>query len=173
MLAKLLGDQSLVDILAASSDKALTVARDDLRKFLEMFGDMAQVLEAVFGKHAFGFGVIGEIGRSSDPKSQARLLLLWLMLKQSAEMGKGIDELLKSAEAARVGVRAYRGLELLREKVPAFSDALAPSRLQSALTDGEEMKSLHRELGELYKRNRESVEALLLRYPELNPRSGE
>jgi hypothetical protein len=173
MLAKLLRDQSLVDILATSSDKALTVARDDLQKFLEMFGGMAQVLEAVFGKHAFGFGVVGEIGRSSDPKSQARLLLLWLMLKQSAELGKGIDELLKSAEAARVGVRAYRGLELLREKVPAFSDALRPSRLQSALTDGEEMKSLHRELGDLYKRNRESVEALLLRYPELNPRTGE
>ncbi len=114
-----------------------------------MFSGMARVFE----ESLWQAGIWVWNDRRNWPQfrsqNQAGLLLFWLMLKQSAETAEGMDRLLKVVGVAKTGVDTHRGVELLKKTVPAFSDALAPNRLRAALTNGEEMKALHRELSEL------------------------
>src|SRR5262249_45528130 len=121
----------LVDVLRKSSDEDLSKARDELRRFLVMFADFVRLMEWVLGKNALGMSIVREIDRSSDPRFQATLLLLWLVVKQKPDMAAGMAQLLQLEETVRTAVDNNRILQLLRTEVPEFSELLSPERLKA------------------------------------------
>jgi hypothetical protein len=172
-LSSLFARNRLADVYKAASDEQLLQARDELRQLIRMFAGLGPLLEGIFGRHAFGFGTLSELDQSSSARLQAGLILLWLLVKQKSGMVQGMENLLRSVDAANVAINALRGLESLRSEVPAFAGALAPMRLSAAMRNPEEMKRLQVDLIRLFENNRKAVGAFLGRHPNFKLAIGE
>ena len=168
MCSSLLGDHPPGEDLAVAQDADLMRARDEVRSFLTFLESCSASLDDLLGRGALGLSVFADLIREMRPPDQAMTLLFWRMFR-SWGLGEGMDALLVLARQwHQVWLPIFRGLEQLREEVPAAAEVLGPEQLGDALhrpAAMEHMLDLARHLARQYA---PEVEAFLARRPELS-----
>lgn len=139
----------LENIFAAAGDADIDIARDELRTLLVMLDTMGDVLERIFGKHAFGFKNAGQFLRDLDRRSQAKLILLWHRYRTGSGEQARISEIAQLATATAAAVDASRRLDALQDRLPEFREPLAPKRIRGALRNPKKMELVTAELRDL------------------------
>ena len=139
----------LQDVLAAATVEEIVAARDEWRTLLVMWDAMGDLLERIFGKHAFGFKNAGQFLRDLDPPHQAMAILLWHRFRTGYGEQDRISEIVKLAPAAAAAVQASSRLDALQTANPDIRKLLEPNRIRGALRNPKKMKSLTADLREI------------------------
>lgn len=153
--------------LAQQPDAKLDAARIEAQEFLTTITIAARMFARLFGKDAFGYGMLGDLFSLSKGEGQAMLLLGWLLLRQDESLHEGMRQMAGLSNQARAMERLYEISEDLRQEVPALSETLSPERLGSAQLSTEGSKQLREEIRTIANANRQEVDAVLARYPDL------
>jgi hypothetical protein len=154
--------------LETAQDADLMRARDEVRSFLTFMESFSATLDYLLGRGALGLSVFANLIREMGPQDQAMMLLFWMMFR-SWGLGEGMDVLLELARQwHQIWLPIFRGLEQLREEVPATGEVFAPKQLGDALHRPMAMEhalDLARHLAQQYA---PEVEMFLARHPELS-----
>jgi hypothetical protein len=153
--------------LAQQPDAKLDAARIEAQEFLTTITTAARMFARLFGKDAFGYGMLGDLFSLSKGEGQAMLLLGWLLLRQDESLHEGMRQMAGLSNQARAMERLYEISEDLRQEVPALSETLSPERLGSAQLSTEGSEQLREEIRTIANANRQEVDAVLARYPDL------
>lgn len=152
-LARSLKNRRWEDFVSSFSDEEMKQARDELRCVLIIALNVADPLEAIFGKHAFGFGVMASIARLFEDRVHAMMFIFWLALRTAPEMRQNVDQFLRQhADAVEFG-RLYSALEIKRRDDPEFANILTNERLRRALRDKKQMEQLTDDLRNFHQRH--------------------
>jgi hypothetical protein len=153
--------------LAQQPDAKLDAARIEVKEFLTTITIAARMFARLFDKDAFGYGMLGDLFSLKEGKGQATLLLGWLLLRQDESLHEGMRQMARLSEQAQAMERLYEVSEDLRQEVPALSSVLSPERLGAAQLSTEGSDQLREEIRTLANGNRQAVDAVLARYPDL------
>jgi hypothetical protein len=153
--------------LAQQPDTKLDAARIEAQEFLTTITTAARMFARLFGKDAFGYGMLGDLFSLSKGEGQAMLLLGWLLLRQDESLHEGMRQMAGLSNQARAMERLYEISEDLRQEVPALSETLSPERIGSAQLSTEGSEQLREEIRTIANANRQEVDAVLARYPDL------
>jgi hypothetical protein len=153
--------------LAQQSDAKLDAARIEAKEFLTTITVAARMFARMFDKDAFGYGMLGDLFSLGEGKGQAMFFLGWLLLRQDESLHDGMRQMAGLSDQAQAMQRLYEISEDLREEVPALSNALSPERLGAAQLTAEGSEQLREEIRTLANANRQEVDAVLARYPDL------
>jgi hypothetical protein len=121
---------------AVLDDSQLHRARDDARRFGEMFIKFGQVLRPTLGRFALG---VAHLGASIEddfahPDGQATFLVMVAALVDAGHQA-GLDRVLEAAPEVLELAEGYRKIVSLRTVVPAVADAISDRDMARALTD--------------------------------------
>jgi hypothetical protein len=153
--------------LAQAPDASLDAARIELKEFVTTFTTAARMFERLFGKDAFGYGMLRDLFAIGESKGQATFLLGWLLLRQDESLHEGMRQLCGLSGQAQATERLYAVCQELRHEVPALAEVLSPERLGAAQLSVEGGEKLREELRTLANAHRSEVDAVLARYPDL------
>ncbi|HEV7566379.1 MAG TPA: hypothetical protein VGO31_10505 [Microbacteriaceae bacterium] len=157
-----------LSLLAEEPDAVLAEARDELRAFLVTVLNTSMLSERLFGRAAFGFGLIGRALRVRKSKHQAVMLLGWLALREDPELRHGMSQLGGLAPVAEATVELHRVIGELREEVPPFAEVLSEARMAKALKNAVDGDRLDGEIAAVRDANKEAVDAFFRARPEID-----
>ncbi|HEV2550419.1 MAG TPA: hypothetical protein VGU20_24110 [Stellaceae bacterium] len=143
----------LLDVANAMFDQETIDARDEWRTILTILDTVGELLEHVFGKHAFAFKNAGQFLRELDQRGQALQIVLWHLIRTRLGLNDRINEITKLVPVAASAAFASEHLVVLREQDPKFAATLTPKRLRGALRNPEKMSALKAELRDLAANN--------------------
>jgi hypothetical protein len=164
-LSQLMGGYSFC-VGAAKTDVELDQARVELRAFQTLVSTIAPLFERLFGRAAFGFGMIGRAVVAKTARTQAFMLLGWLALREDDGLREGMQRLAGVAPAAQATVRLYDLLSQLRREVPAYGPVLTDRRLAAAQFDDREAARLRADIVRVRQENEADVDAFFASRPE-------
>ena len=121
----------------------------------------------LFDKDAFGYGMLGDLFSLNEGKCQAMVLLGWLLLRQDESLHEGMRQMAGLSNQAQARERLYEISENLRQEVPALSHVLSPERLGAAQLSTGGSEQVREEIRMVANANRQEVDAVLARYPDL------
>jgi hypothetical protein len=167
-LSTVVGTRSLSDF-AQADETELNAARIELRGLFGTVFAIAPVFDRLFGSGAFGFGTVGAVFGGQRSGEEARLLVLWLALRENEQLREGMAEFVSAAPDSAAMQTIYAAFTKWREEIPAFAEVLSDDFLAAALKDGEQQRRFNDELGRLFQEHRSEVESFLAHHPELEP----
>ncbi len=166
-VADLLQQMKFTSILKTTSAADLAQAREELSGLLSMMIDCSSVLEAMFGRHAFGYGVFARLVETGSARNLGWMLIVWCAFRRVPKFANGMRELLRLPPAVRMLSENYRKITLLRTEVPAFAAALSDRTLSTTLRSARKAQSHHVELARIGNAHKDEVTAFLSRHPEV------
>jgi hypothetical protein len=116
----------------------------------------------------FGFGTVASVFRSQPAGNQAFLLLMWLALREDADLREGMEALVAELPAVVASSEMFEVIKDLREQIPAFATVMSDERLAAALLDSAKRDALTAEISQLGKIHASEVERFAARHPELD-----
>ncbi len=154
--------------LETAQENYLVSARDEVRSFLTFMESLSETLDELLGRGALGFSVFADLIREMRPQDQALMLLFWTMFR-SWGLGEGMDLLLGLARQwHQIWLPIFRGMEQLREEVPATAEVFAPKLMGDALHRPMAMEHVLDLARHLAKQYAPELQAFFERHPELS-----
>jgi hypothetical protein len=155
-------------VLAAKiEEQELDTARVELQSLIAVITKIAPLLERLFGRAAFGFGMLARASGEQAPKAQVLMLLGWLMLRDDQVFQAGLQRIAAVFPQAEATVELDRILAQLREEVPVLAPVLTDQRLAAAAQlDAGAATALNSEIAQLRRTNIASFDAFFAAHPE-------
>jgi hypothetical protein len=170
-LSRILDSKSITTVLQIS-DAELDRARLELRSLIELITAVAPLLERVFGRAAFGFGMLGRAVQARTPRMQAFMLIGWLALRSDDTLHAGLQRLVAVAPEAEAMIGLYGVIGQLREEIPALAPVLSDQRLAAAQLDSDAAEALNSEIAQMRRSDPGSFDAFFEAHPEVGPLLG-
>jgi hypothetical protein len=165
-LAQILASRSMV-LAAEIGEHELDIARVELQSLIAVVTKIAPLLERLFGRAAFGFGMLARALGQQAPKAQALMLLGWLMLRDDQGFRAGLQRIAAVFPQAEATVELDGILAQLREQVPALAPVLTDQRLAAAQLDAGAATALNSEIAQVRRTNIASFDAFFAAHPEV------
>ena len=114
----------------------LCTARDRWKSFKALAISFGDALGGMVDANIAGFPAMAETLRSDDVEQTAMAVLMFVLAERSSD--RTFLDGFRAYEGAAdgwysKGLPAFRAIELLREQVPAFAEALAPEHLLTVI----------------------------------------
>jgi len=141
-------------------------ARDRWKSFKELAISFGDALGGMVGANIAGFPSMAEMLRTEDVDQTAMAVLMFVLAERSSNQtfldGFKAYEGVAASWFSR-GLPASRAIEVLRDEVPALSEALSPERLQSVIGSKADFDANLEALRPLTEEHQAEVEAALRR----------
>jgi hypothetical protein len=119
----------------------LLPARNDIRNAMDSVRDLHEACAWVWGRGAFGLGIINWLAENAAPIVRAIMILGWSEMRPSGNFLSS-EEMAGMREEARNTSQASRALKAAAGIRPELANILTPQRLCRAMSDEHEMKKL-------------------------------
>jgi hypothetical protein len=134
---------------------------------IDLLTSVAPLFKRLFGRKAFGFGLLSDLVGQSRPRAQGGMLLGWLVLRQDEELRGGLERIAAVAPQAEATVQLYRAFAQMREEIPGLDGVLTDERLAGAQLDPTAADALNSEIAGLRQRDSEPFDAFFAARPEI------
>lgn len=165
-LSRILASRSMV-ALAQATDLELDQARVEVRSLIGVITTIAPMFDRLFGRSAFGFGIIARTFDAQTPRAQSFMLLGWLALRQDDALRAGLKRIALVAPQAEATLRLYGVFSQLREEIPALAPVLTDQRLATAQLDASAAETLNSEISRLRQSDPSSFDTFFAAHPEV------
>jgi hypothetical protein len=151
---------------ASAPSTDLDQARLELQSLMAVIGTVAPLFERLFGRAAFGFGLIARTLADPTPRSQAFMLLGWIVLREDEAFREGLQRIAGAEPAASATVKLYDVLAQLRRDVPALAPLLTDERLAAAQRDADAAEALNADIARVRAQNTSELDVFFSTHPE-------
>lgn len=163
-LSHWLHDHPMGEDVNVIEDANLLRTRDEVRDFLSAIEEISALLDAMFGRGAFGFSAFAGAIREMEPKEQAFMLLSWRMLR-TWKWGAELDGWIQLVRIWHLFLRPLiQGIQQLFTEVPALPEDLTLRQAGIALRRKAAWEGLQETLHQLSQQL--GVKAFFARHPE-------
>jgi hypothetical protein len=158
---------ALLQTLKEADAKQLVQARADLKRLLVGFKQAAQVMEALLGPNAFGFGMFSEL--PSDPAFRVLSVLLLIRLRATPH-SRGMDEIGAMLQNTKpIYQRMAALLKALHQEHPDIAEEILMQTQELDLSGAHAFDRVHTIFAAAHASHPEELQAFFRRHPELNP----
>lgn len=123
----------------------LILARNDIRNTKEMARDLHEACAWVWGRGAFGLGVMSWLAENAGPTLRATMIVGWNRIRSSGNFLSS-EEIARLREEACNTLQASKALKAVADSRPELASVLTPRRLRRAMSDEHGIKKLSNEI---------------------------
>jgi hypothetical protein len=167
LLSDLVGDRKLGPLVTSTSDAELDNVRTDVRKLLDLIATFAPMVERVLGGDTAGYRTIARTLNLRTPRSQAFMLLAWLVLRHDPELVVGLQALIARLPQAAAAAELEGLSHALAKEVPALAPALTNAARANFTGDAEASAHWRAEIARVSNEHREQVDDFFRQHPEV------
>lgn len=167
LLSNLIGERQLGQLAKTTSDTELDTARTEIRNFLDLISRFAPMVGRVLGGDAAGYRTIARALNQLSSRSQAFMLLAWLVLRQDSELLEGLQHLVARLPQALAAAELERLSHALAQEVPALASPLRNAARANLRGDADESAHWRAEVARVSNEHREQVDSFFQRHPEV------
>ncbi len=150
------------EVVERTADEDLLKARDQLRAFTSLMSTFGVLAQAFAGRGSFGLTELGKTFLEFGPSDRARLFLLWLVIRRSEGMRKGMEPFVALAGAWQAAPPPEPELlERLRGAAPDLARTMDPKRVRKALRSRGDYRTLLDETKKVADKNRRRIREVL------------
>lgn len=166
-LSRLIGQADLAQF-AQAPDALLNKARVEVRSLVSLLGMFAAIVERTIGRDASGYGTMAKAFARPTPRTEAFILLGWLVLRQEPALLEGMQVLTALLPQAQAIAELQRISDQLSQAVPELGPALRAAVRAEAKEDATHAARMHAEIARLANEHREQVDRVFEDHPELD-----
>jgi hypothetical protein len=167
LLSNLIGERQLGQLAKTTSDTELDTARTEIRNFLDLISRFAPMVGRALGGDAAGYRTIARALNQLSSRSQAFMLLAWLVLRQDPELLEGLQHLVARLPQALAAAELERLSHALAQEVPALASPLRNAARANLRGDADESARWRAEIARVSNEHREQVDSFFQQHPEV------
>jgi hypothetical protein len=166
-LSCLIGQADLAQV-ARAHDALLNEARVEVRSLMSLLRTFAPIVERTIGRDAGGYGTIAKAFARLTPRTEAFMLLSWLVLRQDPALLEGMQALVALLPQVQAMAELGRIFDQLSQAVPELAPVLSGAVRAEATGDADHAARMHAEIARLANEHREQVDRVFGEHPALD-----